>query len=134
MRKLEHVGIAVKNLDEADKLYTRMLGSEPYKHELVPTEGVVTSFYRLGEVKLELLEANTEHSAIAKFIEKKGEGLHHIAFEVQDIISEADRLRAEGFEVLYDEPKKGADNKLVNFVHPKSAGGVLIELCQELDR
>jgi len=132
MRKLEHLGFAVKNLKQAETLYSRLLGTEPYKHEMVPTENVTTSFYKVGEVKLELLEASNDQSAIARFIEKKGEGLHHIAFEVQDIESEMTRLREQGFQVLYPEPRRGADNKLVNFVHPKSAGGVLIELCQEI--
>ncbi|GJM28703.1 MAG: methylmalonyl-CoA epimerase [Cyclobacteriaceae bacterium] len=132
MLKLEHLGFAVSNLEEANELYTRLLGSGPYKHESVPAEKVTTSFFKVGQVKLELLEATTEDSAIAGFIQKRGEGLHHVAFEVQDIFQESARLRKQGFEILYPEPRQGADNKLVNFVHPKSAGGVLIELCQEI--
>jgi methylmalonyl-CoA/ethylmalonyl-CoA epimerase len=131
MLKLEHLGIAVRNLTEAEQLYTALLGSGPYKQENVASEQVVTSFFRAGAVKLELLEATGEESAIAGFIQKRGEGLHHIAFEVQDIEKETKRLRDQGFEVLYENPRPGADNKLVNFIHPRSAGGVLVEVCQE---
>ena len=133
MLKVEHLGFAVENLIESEELYTRLLGSEPYKHETVVSEQVTTSFYKVGEVKIELLEATSDQSAIAGFIKKKGEGLHHVAFEVQDIRMEINRLKDMGFQVLYDEPRKGADNKLVTFIHPKSAGGVLIELCQNID-
>lgn len=131
MLKLEHLGIAVKNLSNAETLYSALLGTGPYKKENVPSEKVTTSFYKIGEVKLELLEATDKDSAIAGFIEKRGEGLHHIAFEVRDIIKETTRLKNQGFKILYDHPKAGADNKLVNFVHPKTAGGVLVEICQE---
>lgn len=132
MKKIEHIGIAVKNIDEANKLYEILLKTEPYKMEEVESEGVKTSFFRCGESKIELLEATTASSPIAKFIEKRGEGIHHIAFEVADIVSEMKRLEEEGFVLLNKEPKRGADNKLVAFIHPKSANGVLIELCQDL--
>ncbi|MEQ9424711.1 MAG: methylmalonyl-CoA epimerase [Cyclobacteriaceae bacterium] len=132
MNKIEHIGIAVKNLEEGNKLYQRLLNVAPYKAEAVESEGVVTSFFKTGESKIELLEGTTEGNAISKFIEKRGEGIHHIAFDVDDIADEMNRLRAEGFILLNDEPKKGADNKLVCFVHPKSANGVLVELCQEI--
>ena len=132
MLKLEHLGFAVKDLSQAEKLFTELLGSTPYKQERVDSESVVTSFFKLGEIKLELLEAIDEGSAISGFIEKRGEGLHHIAIEVEDIEQEMKRLSDLGFHVLYQNPKAGADNKLVNFIHPKSAGGVLIELCQEI--
>ena len=132
MKKVEHIGIAVKNFSEANSLYYKLLGVEPYKAEYVESEGVNTSFFRVGETKIELLEATNPDSAIAKFIEKRGEGIHHIAFEVEDIIAEMERLKQEGFVLLNELPKKGADNKLVCFVHPKSANGVLIELTQEI--
>jgi methylmalonyl-CoA/ethylmalonyl-CoA epimerase len=132
MLKVEHLGFAVKNLTASEELYNQLLGIEPYKHEKVEGEHVTTSFYRVGEVKIELLEATAEDSAIATFIEKKGEGLHHVAFEVEDIKQEIQRLKNLNFHILYEEPKKGADNKWVTFIHPKSAGGVLIELCQEI--
>ena len=132
MKKVEHIGIAVKNFSEANSLYYKLLGVEPYKAESVESEGVNTSFFRVGETKIELLEATNPDSAIAKFIEKRGEGIHHIAFEVEDIIAEMERLKQEGFVLLNELPKKGADNKLVCFVHPKSANGVLIELTQEI--
>ncbi len=129
---LEHLGIAVKNLDEANALYARLLGVEHYKIEEVASEKVKTSFFKTGEAKIELLEASDPESPIAKFIEKKGEGIHHVAFEVADIRAEMQRLSSEGFQMLNTEPKLGADNKLVCFVHPKSAGGVLVELCQSI--
>ncbi|MBJ6118578.1 methylmalonyl-CoA epimerase [Pontibacter sp. BT310] len=132
MKKVEHIGIAVKNFSEANSLYYKLLGVEPYKAEYVESEGVNTSFFRVGETKIELLEATNPDSAIAKFIEKRGEGIHHIAFEVEDIIAEMERLKQDGFILLNEQPKKGADNKLVCFVHPKSANGVLIELTQEM--
>lgn len=134
MNKIEHIGIAVKSIDEAKKLYEILLKTAPYKMEEVESEGVKTSFFRCGESKIELLEATTDSSPIAKFIEKRGEGIHHIAFDVDDIISEMKRLEEEGFVLLNKEPKKGADNKLVAFIHPKSANGVLIELCQDLKK
>jgi len=132
MDKIEHIGIAVKDLDTANEVYTKLFGEAPYKKETVESEGVSTSFFKVGESKIELLEATNPDSAIAKFIEKKGEGIHHIAYAVEDIISAMERMRSEGFIVLNDEPKKGADNKLVCFLHPKSTNGVLVELCQEI--
>lgn len=132
MNKIEHIGIAVKNLDKANELYAKLFNQSPYKTEIVESEGVSTSFFKAGENKIELLEATNSNSAIAQFIEKRGEGIHHIAFDVDDIYAEIERLKKEGFVILNDTPKKGADNKLVCFVHPKSANGVLIELCQEI--
>lgn len=132
MIRVEHIGIAVKNLEAANLLYEQLLGVAPYKQESVASENVLTSFFKCGETKVELLEATAAESAIAKFIEKKGEGIHHIAFEVQDIIAEMQRLEREGFVLLNQTPKQGADNKLVCFVHPKSANGVLVELCQSI--
>jgi len=132
MKKVEHIGIAVKNFSEANGLYYKLLGAEPYKTEYVDSEGVNTSFFKVGDTKIELLEATNPDSAIAKFIEKRGEGIHHIAFEVEDIIAEMERLKQEGFTLLNEQPKKGADNKMVCFVHPKSANGVLVELTQEI--
>ena len=132
MNKIEHIGIAVRNLEEGNKLYAKLLGKPHYKIEEVLSEGVRTSFFELGENKIELLEASHPKSPIAKFIEKKGEGIHHVAFAVDDIVSELSRLKDEGFRLLNEEPKKGADNKLIAFVHPKSTHGVLVELCQEI--
>ncbi|MBF9255373.1 methylmalonyl-CoA epimerase [Pontibacter sp. 172403-2] len=132
MLNIEHIGIAVRNCSEANSLYTKLLGTEPYKSEQVASEGVNTSFFKVGGSKIELLEGTTPNSAISKFIEKRGEGIHHIAFEVEDITAEMARLQQEGFTLLNETPKKGADNKLVCFVHPKSANGVLIELTQEI--
>ncbi len=131
MKKIEHIGIAVKNLTEANKVYAALLGENHYKMEEVETEGVKTSFFKMGESKIELLEATNPESPIAKFIEKRGEGIHHIAFYVDDIVEEMKRLQKEGFLLLNETPKKGADNKLVAFLHPKSSHGVLVELCQE---
>ncbi len=133
MLKIEHIGIAVKNIEEANKLYTSLLGVPPYKEEKVDGEGVKTSFFACGESKIELLEATESTSAISKFIEKRGEGIHHIAFAVTDIKLETARLKNDGFVVLNEQPKIGADNKLVVFLHPKSANGVLVELCQEIN-
>ena len=130
--KIEHLGIAVRDLAAADALYTRLLGVAPYKHEAVESEGVTTSFFQTGESKVELLEATRADSPIAKFVEKRGEGIHHVAFAVDDIYAEMERLRDEGFRLLNEQPKRGADNKLVCFVHPKDASGVLVELCQEV--
>ncbi|WP_421977232.1 methylmalonyl-CoA epimerase [Roseivirga seohaensis] len=132
MRKIEHIGIAVKNLDNSNALFAKLFGEPHYKIEDVLTEGVKTSFFQVGPNKIELLEATNPDSPIAKFIEKKGEGIHHIAFDVEDIEAEISRLKAEGFTVLNETPKKGADNKIVCFLHPKSTNGVLVELCQEL--
>ena len=131
MNKIEHIGIAVKNLEESNGLFTKLFGQPPYKEERVESEGVATSFFMNGPNKIELLEATGPDSAIAKFIEKRGEGIHHIAFEVDDIRAEMDRLKSEGFVLLSDSPKEGADNKLICFLHPKGTNGVLIELCQE---
>lgn len=132
MRKIEHIGIAVKNLNDANTLFEKLLGTPAYKEEEVESEGVKTSFFMNGPNKIELLEASRPDSPIAKFIKKKGEGIHHIAFDVEDIISEITRLKKEGFIVLNETPKKGADNKLVAFLHPKGTNGVLVELCQEI--
>ncbi|MCH2489858.1 MAG: methylmalonyl-CoA epimerase [Flavobacteriales bacterium] len=133
MNKIEHIGIAVKNIESANQLYKKLLGYEHYKTEIVESEGVTTSFFTCGESKIELLEAQHQDSPIAKFIEKRGEGIHHVAFAVSDIKAEIKRLQAEGFTVLNDTPKKGADNKWVVFLHPKSTSGVLVELCQEIE-
>jgi methylmalonyl-CoA/ethylmalonyl-CoA epimerase len=129
--KLEHIGIAVKSLGFSDELFTKLLGKESYKKETVEREGVVTSFYETGESKIELLEASNPESPISKFIDKKGEGIHHLAFGVENIVEEVQRLKKEGFIFISEEPKEGADNKLVVFLHPKSTNGVLVELCQE---
>jgi methylmalonyl-CoA/ethylmalonyl-CoA epimerase len=131
IRKIEHIGIAVKNLSESNEIFRRLFGSAHYKIEPVEREHVNTSFFMLGETKIELLEATSEDSAIAKFIAKKGEGIHHIAYDVDDIVAEIARLKKEGFEVLNETPKEGADNKLICFLHPRSTNGVLVELCQE---
>ena len=132
MEKIEHIGIAVKNIEQAEKTYSTLLNTKPYKRESVESEGVTTSFFMVGESKIELLEATKEDSPIAKFIAKKGEGIHHIAYGVTDIVAEMKRLESEGFTLLNKEPKKGADNKLVVFLHPKNANGVLVELCQDI--
>ncbi|TDE54957.1 methylmalonyl-CoA epimerase [Flavobacterium sp. GT3P67] len=132
MRKIEHIGIAVKDLEVSNLVFEKLFGAPAYKFEDVATEGVTTSFFRNGPNKIELLAATNPESPIAKFLEKKGEGIHHIAFDVEDIVSEIARLKKEGFVVLNEIPKKGADNKLVAFLHPKSTNGVLIELCQEI--
>ena len=132
VEKVEHIGIAVKNIEEANKVYEKLLGVAPYKTETVESEGVNTSFFQTGESKIELLQATKPESAIAKFIEKKGEGIHHIAFAVKDLKAEIKRLKKEGFTIINETPKKGADHKLVCFVHPKNTQGVLIELCQEI--
>ena len=132
MKKIEHIGIAVKNLEVSNLIFEKLLGAAAYKFEDVESEGVSTSFFAVGPNKIELLAATNPDSSIAKFIEKKGEGIHHIAFDVEDIVSEIARLKNEGFRVLNETPKKGADNKLVAFLHPKSTNGVLIELCQEI--
>jgi methylmalonyl-CoA/ethylmalonyl-CoA epimerase len=132
MKKIEHIGIAVSNLNETSKIYEKLFGEPAYKEEEVASEGVKTAFFKSGPNKIELLEATNPESPIAKFIAKKGEGIHHIAFEVDDIVTEIERLKNEGFIILNEIPKKGADNKLVAFLHPKSTNGVLIELCQEI--
>jgi methylmalonyl-CoA/ethylmalonyl-CoA epimerase len=132
MKNIEHIGIAVKNLEFSNDLFTKLLGVAPYKQEGVESEGVMTSFFQTGQTKIELLEATNPESPIAKFIEKKGEGIHHIAFEVADILAEMERLKSEGFILLNEVPKKGADNKLVCFLHPKGTNSVLVELCQSV--
>ena len=131
MEKIEHIGIAVKDIEKSNKLFAALFGKPHYKTEEVKSEGVKTSFFYVGPNKIELLEATTPESPIAKFIAKKGEGVHHIAFAVTDIVSEIKRLKKAGFTVLNEAPKLGADNKMVAFLHPKSTNGVLIELCQE---
>jgi methylmalonyl-CoA/ethylmalonyl-CoA epimerase len=130
MMQLDHIGIAVKDMAAANEMYAKLLGKPHYKIETVATEKVATSFFQIGESKIELLEATDPDSPIAKFIEKRGEGIHHIAFEVSDIEAEIQRLENEGFVLINKTPKNGADNKLVAFLHPKSVGGVLVELCQ----
>jgi methylmalonyl-CoA/ethylmalonyl-CoA epimerase len=132
MNKIEHIGIAVKDIDISCNLYEKLLGTTCYKKEEVASEGVNTAFFKSGLNKIELLSATTVDSPIAKFLEKKGEGIHHIAFDVDDIAMEMERLKAEGFVLLNEVPKLGADNKLVCFVHPKGTNGVLVELCQEI--
>lgn len=132
MRKIEHIGIAVHDLENSNELFSKLFGQAAYKTEEVASEGVKTSFFMCGPNKIELLEATDANSPIAKFLEKKGEGIHHIAFDVEDIYVEIERLKLEGFTVLNETPKKGADNKLVAFLHPKTTNGVLIELCQEI--
>ncbi len=132
MLKIEHIGIAVKNLETAIPLYEKLLNSPCYKKEVVESEKVTTAFFSQGPNKIELLESTTPEGVIARFIEKKGEGIHHIAFETTDIRAEMNRLKKEGFILLNEEPKMGADNKLVCFLHPKGTMGTLIELCQEI--
>jgi methylmalonyl-CoA/ethylmalonyl-CoA epimerase len=131
LKKIEHIGIAVKNLNASNELFKKLLGVPHYKTEQVASEGVTTSFFDVGTHKIELLEATDANSPIAKFITKKGEGVHHIAFEVEDIEVELARLKEEGFELIHETAKDGADNKRIAFLHPKSTNGVLIELCQE---
>jgi len=132
MKNVEHIGIAVKDINAAEKLFGILFNTNPYKRETVTSEFVETSFFRVNETKIELLESTDPEGAIARFIEKKGEGVHHIAFEVEDIYAEMERLKGEGFILLNEKPKPGADNKLVCFLHPKETNGVLIELCQEI--
>ena len=131
MIKIEHLGIAVKDLEKSNLLFKKLLGKHSYKQEKVEGEGVNTSIFLLGDTKIELLEATRPDSPISKFIDRKSEGIHHIAFEVEDIYREMERLKAEGFEILNEAPKEGADNKLIVFLHPRSTNGVLVELCQE---
>lgn len=130
--RVEHIGIAVKDLESANTLFSKIFNRQHYKIETVESEAVTTSFFKIGETKVELLQATDPNSPIAKFIEKRGEGIHHIAFEVENIEAEMKRLQSEGFTLLNDTPKRGADNKLICFLHPKSTNGVLIELCQEI--
>ena len=134
MQKIEHIGIAVNSLEEGEKMYESLLGTSSYKRETVESEKVVTSFFRQGPNKIELLAPIGDDGPISKFLSKKGPGIHHIAYAVTDIRAEMSRMSNEGFILLNDEPQKGADNKLVCFVHPKSAGGVLVELCQEIPK
>ncbi len=131
IQKIEHLGIAVKNVDEAGKLFSKLLGIDAYKTEVVEREGVETLFFQLGETKIELLGGLHNESPIHAFIQKKGEGIHHIALAVDDINAEIERLKKEGFIFIYEQPKDGADNKRINFIHPKSTGGILVELCEE---
>jgi methylmalonyl-CoA/ethylmalonyl-CoA epimerase len=133
MTNVEHIGIAVQDLAASDALFTKLFKVPPYKHEEVAAEGVTTSFFQINQTKIELLEATRDDSPIARFLEKKGEGIHHIAFEVHDIVAEMERLKGEGFVLLNEAPKPGADNKLVCFLHPKGTNGVLVELCQSVD-
>jgi methylmalonyl-CoA/ethylmalonyl-CoA epimerase len=132
MIKVEHIGIAVKDLGRSNKLFEALLGAENYKVEPVDSEKVNTSFFAVGNTKIELLEGTDIDSPISRFLDKKGEGIHHIAFEVDDIRETIKNLEAKGFELISNEPKKGADNKLVAFVHPRSANGILVEICQEI--
>ncbi len=132
MNNIEHIGIAVSDLDSANELYSKLLGTKPYKQEHVEQEGVITSFFKTGNSKIELLQGVTENNAISNFIKNQGEGIHHIAFEVKNINSEITRLKKLGFHIINEIPKKGADNKLICFIHPKSTKKVLIELCQEI--
>lgn len=131
MNKIEHIGIAVKNIEDSEKLFSLLLNSKPYKREVVDSEAVITSFFKTGDSKIELLASQNTDSAIAKFIENRGEGLHHIAFEVNDIEKEIARLTDNGFTLINKSPKSGADNKIIAFLHPKSTNGVLVELCME---
>ncbi|WP_200974201.1 methylmalonyl-CoA epimerase [Echinicola sp. 20G] len=133
MRKIEHLGIAVKDLKKSTELFEKLLGTPSYKEEAVKSEEVVTSFFQVGETKIELLQSSDGQGPIRKFIEKRNEGLHHIAFAVDDIYAEMERLQEAGFEVLNDVPKRGADHKLIVFLHPRSTNGVLVELCQDID-
>lgn len=133
MRKIEHLGIAVKSIKDSNELFERLLGTGPYKEETIEKEQVLTSFFRVGNNKIELVQSLKEDGVISKYIEKKGEGIHHVAFDVHDIKAEMQRLKDQGFSLLSEEPYPGADNKLVCFVHPKTAGGILVELCQNID-
>ena len=132
MRKIEHIGIAVQDIEESNKVFSKIFGKESYKSELVESEAVVTSFFQVGENKIELVSATNSGSSISRYLEKNREGLHHIAFDVEDIQKEMKRLQHEGIRTLNDKPKHGADNKLICFLHPKDTNGVLIELCQQI--
>jgi methylmalonyl-CoA/ethylmalonyl-CoA epimerase len=134
MNKIEHLGIAVKDIAASNEIFTDLLGTSPYKEEIVESEGVITSFFQIGESKIELLQATHENSPIHKFIEKRGEGLHHIAFAVEDIQSEIKRLMDKGYRMIHEAPKAGADGKIIAFMHPKSSNGVLVELCQDAEK
>ena len=132
MKKIEHIGIAVTDINKSNELFSKIFGKENYKSEIVESEGVITSFFQIGENKIELVEAKNPDSPISKYLQKNREGMHHIAFEVEDIEKEMERLKKEGIRLVNDSPKKGADNKLICFLHPKDTNGVLIELCQEI--
>ena len=132
MKKIEHIGIAVTDINKSNELFSKIFGKENYKSEIVESEGVITSFFQIGENKIELVEAKNTDSPISKYLQKNREGMHHIAFEVEDIEKEMERLKKEGIRLINDTPKKGADNKLICFLHPKDTNGVLIELCQEI--
>lgn len=131
LRKIEHIGIAVKDLSASNQIFEDILGVAPYKQEQVESEHVLTSFFQVGESKIELLQATSSDSAIAKYLEKNKEGIHHIAFDVEDIYAEIARLKAKGYTLIHDTPKDGADGKIIAFMHPKSSNGVLLELCQD---
>ena len=133
IKKIEHLGIAVKDLNKSNELFKKLLGEQSYKTEAVDSESVTTSFFKVGDQKIELLEASEPNSTIARFIERRGEGMHHLAFHVENIDEEIERLEKEGFEFVSKTPTKGADNKMVVFLHPKTTSGVLVELCQEID-
>ena len=133
IKKIEHLGIAVKDLNKSNQLFKKLLGEQSYKTEAVDSESVTTSFFKVGDQKIELLEASEPNSTIARFIERRGEGMHHLAFHVENIDEEIERLEKEGFEFVSKTPTKGADNKMVVFLHPKTTNGVLVELCQEID-
>ena len=134
MKRIEHIGIAVSDIENSNKVFEKIFGKENFKEEKVESEGVITSFFQIGETKIELVAATNPDSPISKYLEKNREGMHHIAFDVEDIEKEMDRLKKEGIRLLNDTPKKGADNKLICFLHPKDTNGVLIELCQEINR
>jgi methylmalonyl-CoA/ethylmalonyl-CoA epimerase len=131
LKKIEHLGIAVRDLEASNEIFQKLLGVAPYKREEVISEHVITSFFQIGDSKIELLQATSEESAIHKFLEKNKEGIHHIAFDVTDIYAEIERLKSEGFTLIHETPKDGADNKLIAFLHPKTTKGILVELCQE---
>ena len=133
INKIEHLGIAVKNIETSNALFAKLLGKEHYKTEVVESESVITSFFKIGEQKIELLQSTDENGPISKFIESRKEGAHHLALHVDNILEEVERLKKEGFEFLSEIPKKGADNKLIVFLHPKTTNGVLIELCQNTE-
>ncbi|MFT5725017.1 MAG: methylmalonyl-CoA/ethylmalonyl-CoA epimerase [Bacteroidia bacterium] len=134
IRKIEHLGIAVKSIANSNEILSKLLDTEAYKQESVDSENVMTSFFKLGETKVELLEATSEESAISKFIEKRGEGIHHIALDVVDIEGELQRLKNLGFQLIHEKPKLGADGKKIAFLHPKSTNGILVELCEDINK
>ena len=134
INKVEHIGIAVENIDSSNKLFAKLLGKPHYKIESIESESVITSFFKIGEQKIELLQSTDEKGPIAKFIEKRNEGIHHLAFHVDSIVDEVKRLKKEGFEFISETPKKGADNKIIVFLHPKTTNGLLVELCQNTEK